>query len=103
MDNEPIPAVSDGGRNLTTGRFTTGNQCSRGNAATRKAAAFRAKMFRCVSPGDFGEIVRKLVDEAKTGKPWAIKLALEYLVGRSEGFELNERLLILETTLVEGR
>lgn len=101
-EKEPIPAVSDG-RDIATGRFTPGNQCSRGNAVTRKAAAFRAKMFRCVSTADFADIIRKLVEEAKGGQPWAIKLALQYLAGRSEDVELHERLLILETTFVEGR
>ena len=98
-----LPAVYDGGRNMTTGQFVRGNQCAKGNAVTRKAAAFRGKMFRCVSTADLADIVRQLVQEAKAGKPWAVKLALQYLVGRSEEVELHERLMILETTLVEGR
>jgi hypothetical protein len=101
-DNEPIPAVSDG-RNIVTGKFSTGNQCAKGNTMPRKAATFRAKLFRCVTPADFRTIVQKLVEEAKSGKPWAIKLALQYLVGRSEDVEMHERLLILETTLTERR
>jgi hypothetical protein len=99
-DDVPIPPVSDG-RDLTTGRFTPGNQAATGNAVPRKAATFRAKLFRCVSPTDFREIVQKLVEEAKAGEPWAVKLALQYLVGRSEDVEMHERLLILETTLTE--
>jgi hypothetical protein len=99
-DDVPISTVSDG-KDLVTGRFATGNQCARGNATPRKVASFRAKLFRCVSPTDFREIIEKLVDEAKAGQPWAIKLALQYLVGRSEDTELSERLLILETVLTE--
>jgi len=101
-DNEPIPAVSDG-KDITTGRFTAGNRCARGNAAPRKAATFRAKLFRCVSPTDFRAIVKKLVDEAQAGQPWAIKLALQYLCGNSADVELHERLVILETTLTKGK
>jgi len=100
-DNEPIPAVYDG-KNVATGRFTSGNQCAKGNAVPRKAAQFRAKMYRSVSSADFADIVRRLVEEAKAGQPWAVKLALQYLVGRAEDLELSERLLILETTLTEG-
>jgi len=78
-DSEPIPAVSDGGRDMTTGQFTRGNQCSRGNAVVHKAAQFRAKMFRCVSSADFADIIRKLVQAAKSGEPWAVKLACNTL------------------------
>ena len=99
-DNLPIPAVSDG-RHIVSGRFGVGNQCAKGNVTPRKAATFRAKLFRCVSPTDFREIVQKLVEEAKAGQPWAIKLALQYLCGNSADVELHERLLILETTLTE--
>ena len=97
-DNELLPAVYDG-RDVVNGRFASGNQAAKGNAAPRKAATFRAKLFRCVSPADFREIVEKLVEQAKAGEPWAVKLALQYLVGHSEDVELHERLLILETTL----
>jgi hypothetical protein len=97
---ERLPAVYDD-KELVTGRFTAGNQCAKGNATPRKAATFRAKLFRCVTPADFRGIVEKLVEEAKAGQPWAIKLALQYLVGRSEDVEMHERLLILETTLTE--
>jgi len=97
---EPIPAVCDG-KDLVSGRFAAGNQCAKGNATPRKAATFRAKLFRCVTPADFRAIVQKLVEEAKAGQPWAMKLALQYLVGRSEDVEMHERLLILETTLTE--
>ena len=100
MSSELIPAVCDG-KSTVTGRFTTGNRCAKGNATPRRTATFRAKLFRCVKPADFRGIVQTLVEEAKAGKPWAIKLALEYLVGRSEDVELHERLLILETTIVE--
>jgi hypothetical protein len=96
----PIPAVCDG-KDLMTGRFATGNQCARGNAAPRKVASFRAKLFRCVTPADFREIVAKLVEQAKAGEPWATKLCLQYLCGNSADVELHERLLILETTLTQ--
>ena len=98
--NEPIPAVSDG-KDLVSGRFTTGNQCARGNAAPRKAATFRAKLFRCVTPADFRAIVRKLVEAAQNGEPWATKLCLQYLCGNSADVELHERLIVLERSLTE--
>lgn len=100
--NERLPTVYDG-QDVVTGRFAPGNQCAKGNATPRKAATFRAKLFRCVSPADFREIVQTLVQQAKAGEPWAVKLALQYLVGRAEDVELHERLLILETTIQETR
>jgi hypothetical protein len=101
-DDVPISTVSDG-KDLVTGRFAAGNQCARGNATPRKTARFRAKLFSCVSPADFRAIVRKLVEAAQNGEPWATKLCLQYLVGPSENVELYERLLILETTIQETR
>ncbi len=97
---ELLPAVSDG-KDLVTGRFTSGNRCAKGNAAPRKVASFRAKLFRCVTPTDFRAIVQTLVEKAKAGEPWACKLCLQYLCGNSADVELHERLLILETTLTE--
>jgi len=97
---EWLPAVCDG-KEVVTGRFARGNQCAKGNTAPRKAATFRANLFRCVTPADFRGIVQRLVEEAKAGQPWAIKLAMQYLVGRAEDVELHERLLILETTITE--
>jgi hypothetical protein len=99
-DNDPISTVSDG-KDLVTGKFIVGNRCAQGNITPRKAATFRAKLFRCVSPADFRAIVQKLVEEAKAGEPWATKLCLQYLCGSSADVELHERLLILETTLTE--
>jgi hypothetical protein len=99
--SEPSETGCNGGR-TSGGKFAPGNKCSRGNGIARKAATFRAKLFRSVSATDFGAIVRQLVQEAKAGKPWAVKLALEYLAGPPRDVELEERLQALEAAL-EGR
>jgi hypothetical protein len=62
-------------------------------------SGFRATLFKCIKPADFRAVAQKQVDEAKTGQPWAVKLVLSYLAGRSEDIELAERILALEKAL----
>ena len=95
-------AVSDG-HDTQTGRFLPGNRAARGNVTPRRTASFRAALFRAVSPSDFRAVVGKLIEQAKSGEPWAVKLALQYLAGRSEDIELTERLMVLERTIKQGR
>ena len=91
------PSTADSDGRDPRGRFARGNRASKGNVSARKAATFRAKLFRAVSAVDFAEIVQRLLQEAKGGKLWAIKLVLEYLVGPPRDVELEERLENLET------
>jgi hypothetical protein len=93
----PPTAVSDG--RDQRGRFLPGNRVSKGNVLARKAATFRAKLFHAVSYDDFAEIVQRLLQEAKSGESWAVKLTLEYLIGQPRDIELEERLQKLETIL----
>ena len=53
-------------------------------------------MFAAVKTGDVKEIVTKLIECAKAGESWAVKLALEYLVGPPEAVDLLERIENLE-------
>jgi len=94
--SEPLTPDTDGRRQNgadhdKSGRFTPGNRASTGNAAARKAATFRAKLFAAVHHADFVEVARRLLQEAKAGKPWAVKLLLAYLIGpaESEMVEVN--------------
>ena len=99
-DSEPGPPQTgpDGGR-TPRGQFAKGNRCSKRNGTARKAAQFRSKLYATVSAKDFGEITGRLVQEAKAGESWAVKLALEYLIGPPRDFDLEERLAKLEATL----
>ncbi len=97
VDAEPLQPVSDGRDNA--GRFEPGNTFSRGNAVGRKTAKFRDRLFKSVTKEDFTGIVGQLIDEAKKGRPWAVKLALEYLCGGPEDV-VQDRLLILERLIL---
>ena len=98
-EENPLQPVSDG-RSIVTGQFIPGNQCA-GERDPRKAASFRAKLFKAVSPSDFRQIIAALVERAKSGDMAAIKLCLQYLCGNAADVELHQRLLVLETVLTE--
>src|SRR5262245_15412968 len=64
------------------GRFAPGNHGGPGNPFARPMAAFRAVMFRVVQPEDVEKAVRKLFELAGDGHLPAIKLLLQYTMGK---------------------
>ena len=81
----PFETAKNGRR--SDGKFQRGNQVARGHRGPHKAAQFRARLFAAVSAKDFGAIVRRLVDDAKTGKQWAVKLLMAYLLGEPRALD----------------
>ena len=90
----PLATVSNGRQD--GGRFAPGNRFGKGNGIARKVARFRTSMFAAVKAGDVRAIVLKLLEQAKAGEPWAVKLALEYLCGPPRDVDLEDRLAALE-------
>ena len=90
----PLEMVSNGRR--PNGTFAPGHKFATGNGISRKVARFRTSMFAAAKAGDVRAIVAKLLEEAKAGEPWAVKLALEYLCGPPRDVDLEERLAVLE-------
>jgi hypothetical protein len=64
------------------GRFTDGNIGGPGNPFARRVARYRKALHHCASMEDMKEIGRQLVAKAKTGDVAAIKLLLQYQVGK---------------------
>jgi hypothetical protein len=91
---------NDNGRD-ERGRFTAGNIGGPGNPFARRVARFRKVLHQCASVEDMKEIGRQLVAMAKTGDLAAIKLLLQYQVGRPvavvdpDGLDLQEMALFL--------
>lgn len=100
MSETPSTPSYDG-RN-PDGTFSRGNRAGRGSSVGRKAAKFRTALFASVKAADFREIAQRLLQEAKSGESWAIKLVLEYLVGPPVPADVLERLENLEAA-AEGR
>ena len=59
-------------------------------------------MFAAVSQDDLREVVGVLMTNAKEGQPWAVKLALEYLLGPAADTALEMRLSLMEAALAAG-
>jgi hypothetical protein len=97
-EDRPLKTVSDG-RDPATGKFKPGNRAALGNSLCRKAARFRHKLFACVSLADFQEVIGRLVAEAKGGRPWAVKLLLQYLLGEPIPLDVVEEISQLQTEI----
>jgi hypothetical protein len=70
------------GKDPSTGRFIAGNRCGRGNPFGRQVNKLRQALLHLISDDEFAAIVRKLVDAAKAGEPWAVIEVLNRTVGR---------------------
>ncbi len=83
------------------GRFAAGNMGGPGNPFARRVARYRKALHQCASIEDMKEIGRQLVTKAKTGDLAAIKLLLQYQVGKPaamvdpDGLDLQEMALFL--------
>ncbi len=64
------------------GRFTDGNIGGPGNPFARRVARYRKALHQCASMEDMKEIGRQLVAKAKAGDLAAIRLVLQYQVGK---------------------
>lgn len=73
--------TGDNGGDMT-GRFSSGNRFARGNPHARRTARLRAELLRSVGPDDIREIVRALVEKAKSGDVQAIRELLDRVLGK---------------------
>jgi hypothetical protein len=78
---ESTPEADDSGRD-SRGRFTKGNPGGAGNPFARRVAALRAVLLECVTDQDMEHVACELVVQAKMGNLAAIKLLLQYVVGK---------------------
>jgi hypothetical protein len=78
------------------GRFGNGNRAAAGRGAPRATKQFRAALYGTAQPEHVAAIARQLLSEALTSKEWAIRLALQYLVGPPSSIELEERIEAIE-------
>ena len=64
------------------GRFSTGWKGGPGNPYAPQVARWRRELYACVTDDDIRQVMRVLVDTAKSGSPWAIHELLNRLVGK---------------------
>ena len=98
----PSPPDSDGGDRGPDGRFLPGNRLSAGNPLAARANEFRVALYATCSPDDLADVVRGLIEDAKSRKPWAVKLLLERLLGPAIALDVATRIEKLEI-LLEGK
>ena len=92
------------------GRFTHGNPGGPGNPNAAAVGAWRSALVKTVTLADFEEVVRKLVDLAKAGEPWAVRELLNRCLGRptqavsieSEPLTLAQVIKVLRAKVDDG-
>jgi len=81
MASPPTPNVPNG--RTPNGRFAKGNPGGPGNPHARRIAQFRSAVLGAVTPEDLDEVVRGLLDAAKSGDLAATKLLLDRTLGKA--------------------
>jgi hypothetical protein len=76
------PRRADSGGRDERGRFTAGNVGGPGNPFARRVAAYRQVLHDCVSIEDMRCLAEQLLALGKLGDLAAIKLLLQYIVGK---------------------
>lgn len=80
----------------TNGRFTPGNPGGPGNPHAGSVSKLRAAILRAVDEGDIEAIIKKLVQQARSGDLPAVKELLDRCVGKPSTGDLIERIEALE-------
>jgi hypothetical protein len=78
----PSTNGGNGGGRDAHGRFTRGNSGGPGNPHVKSVAAWRSALARVILPADIEAVLRKLLECAKAGEPWAIKELLDRCLGK---------------------
>ena len=80
----------------TNGRFAPGNPGGPGNPHAGSVSKLRAAILRAVDEGDIEAIIKKLVQQARSGDLPAVKELLDRCVGKPSTGDLIERIEALE-------
>lgn len=76
------PSTNGANGRDANGRFASGNAGGPGNPNARRSAELRQAVLDAVSADDIAEVIRKLIEMAKSGDPAAIKELLNRVIGR---------------------
>jgi hypothetical protein len=91
----------EGGGRDARGRFTAGNKYGPGNPFARQTAELRKALLEVVTPEEMRQVAFTLLLRAKTGNLAAIKLLLQYVIGKpAEGVD-PDRLEVEEWRLAQ--
>lgn len=80
LPNE-TPIVPSGSRDAA-GKFLPGNKLAAGNPMNMKMSRLRAGLLSAIEEADISAVIRKLVEQAKSGDVSAAKVLLERIFGR---------------------
>jgi hypothetical protein len=99
--HEDQPGQAPAGGRDARGRFTAGNKYGPGNPFARQTAQLRKVLLEVVTPEEMRQVAFTLLLRAKTGNLTAIKLLLQYVLGKpAEGVD-PDRLEVEEWRLAQ--
>lgn len=91
---EPSTTVVNGRDEF--GRFVKGNRIGKGNPFAKKVARLRAALLGAITPADVRAIIKKLINQARTGDLAAAKEVFDRAVGRPQELDFLEKIEELE-------
>jgi hypothetical protein len=82
MSESTVSAPTDASQHENNGRFRKGNAGGPGNPFARQVAQLRAALINAVTGTDIRQIAEQLLAQARQGNLAAIKLLLQYVLGK---------------------
>lgn len=76
------PSTNGGNGRDRSGRFTVGNHGGPGNPHAQRVARLRVALIGAMTAEDIATVARVLVEHARAGDLAAIKLLLDYTIGK---------------------
>jgi hypothetical protein len=102
-NSQDVQKRADASGRDAQGRFGPGNPGGPGNPFARKVAELRSAFLNAISKEEMREIVRLLVAEARLGDKAAIKIVLQYGIGKPAPAASPDRVDHDEWRLLKGR
>jgi hypothetical protein len=98
-----FPAPSPNGDNGRgpRGQFGKGNRYGKGNPQAKQAAAWRRALLQSIKPADLKAIIKKLVELARAGEPWAVREVLQRTLGSAVPTDALQRIEELEVKVFQ--
>ena len=77
-----LPSSNGSNGRDAAGRFAAGNPGGPGNPHGRRTALLRSAMLSAVDAADVQAVMKKLIESAKAGEPWAVREFLDRTLGK---------------------
>ena len=86
-----------------SGRFAPGNAGGPGNPFAKRTACLRSILIEAVSDDDLKDIIQAVTEKAKAGDMAAVKIILDYCIGKPTQARDPDRLVLDDHSLTHEK